>query len=307
MGRDNAAAICVASLADRIERGEAVTYEVLKGRRKRQTGVGLEPAGALQHRPSNLEREEGVAARHPPEVGERPRRKLRVQASDQQPVDVCRRQRSEPQTAEATLGECLLEVERHSGRSLDASRDQQPNRLVRQSAGHERESALRGMVEPLHVVDPDEDRALSGERAQDAERSDRHRPLQRLLPYGLPPQERHLERVTLWLGELAQDLVRYLGEQIAERSVGELRLRLDGSTRQHPVRAGSGSRKALLPEHRLADPDLTLQQDGGRAALDVAQEPVETAQLRCAADDHLRVAGHRAIAPEKRSQPDRSL
>ncbi len=83
------------------------------------------------------------------------------------------------------------------------------------------------MVEPLDVVDPNENRALSAERAKDAECADRHRPLQRLLLHGLPPQQRHLERAPLWLGELAEDLVRYLGEQIAERGVGELRLRLD--------------------------------------------------------------------------------
>ena len=135
------------------------------------------------------------------------------------------------------------------------------------------------MIEPLGVVDPDEYRALPGERPQNAECPDRDRPLQRLLSRGFPPQQRRLERVSLWLGELAQDIVRHVGEQITERCVCELRLRLDGSTGQHPIRVGRGSHETLPPEHGLADPDLTFQQDCGGAALDLAEEPVETAQL----------------------------
>jgi hypothetical protein len=143
-------------------------------------------------------------------------------------------------------------------------REQQTNALQTQSPPGEGEDSSSRRVQPVHVVDRDEHRALDGERAQRGQ--DRHRDdtlLDRRAARALE-QERNPQCVCLWHRKLIDDLVRDVLEQIPEPREAEWRIRRGRTRQQHampalPRRLGRG-----LPEDRLAHACLTHQQRRGR-------------------------------------------
>lgn len=147
------------------------------------------------------------------------------------------------------------------------------------------------MIQPLHVVDSDEYRPLSGKRTEHAEQAERDGTRQRLLLLWFRAQQRHLERPPLRPGELGQIHFGDLGQQVAQCGVGQLDLGVIRPARQHPIRAAAGRGEALFPESGLPDANLTLDDQGHRSTLDRVEHLFDAAQLRFAADDRLRPRG----------------
>ena len=132
-----------------------------------------------------------------------------------------------------------------------------------------------GGIEPLDIVDADEQRPFAGQHREHAEGGEGDRSLQRLFALGPPQQQRHLEGTALWLGKLGKSVTEISAQQIAERGIYQLELRLDRPAEQHPVRAIFGRSKARLPQRRLPDSGFTLEKQRDRSALDRTQEPVQ--------------------------------
>jgi hypothetical protein len=166
--------------------GKAVADELLQARRDRQLIRLLTPTGALQQCSADLERVERIATRGAVETSERPPRQLLLQPRREQAVEICRFQRLDSHAADAALGQGALEVERDYGTAVEAPRNEQADPLALQAPGHKGERAPRRMIEPLNVVDPDEYRAFSCDRAEHRKRAERDRPRERLLALRFP-------------------------------------------------------------------------------------------------------------------------
>ncbi len=291
VGLISAAAISVASRAGRGRQHEPVAHQLVQACGDRDRVVGIGEIAALLQRPTDLEREERVAAGSIVKAHERLLGEARIQARGQQTVEFRRLERREPQVAQAAIRQGPLEIAGSGGRTLRAPCDEQADPLVLQAASDERKHILRRSIEPLDVIDPDDGRTFTRDRAEHTQRSQRHCPLRRL-PLRLSPQQRHLERPALRLRKLSQCLLRDLGEQIPQRAIRQLCLRLDRATDKHAVRPIRGRRKPRLPEHGLPDPELTLEYERDRPGLDPVQELAEVPQLLRATDDRLPLCKH---------------
>ena len=106
--------------------------------------------------------------------------------------------------------------------------------LVLEAPHGERERVLGGRIEPVDVIDREQDRLLRGEAAQQPEQAQADRALERLGALGLGAQQRDLERAALRRRQVRHGRLGHVGEQVAERGVGELRLALDRPAAQDP-------------------------------------------------------------------------
>ncbi len=114
------------------------------------------------------------------------------------------------------------------------ARDEKQNRFVEQPSYGELESGRRGRVEPLHVVDRNQQWLGLCERAQAGQNRDANRPRIRRPPPGLGKQERYLERAAPWRRHRRQHLVEHAVEQVAETGMSEAALGPRRSGRQYP-------------------------------------------------------------------------
>ena len=119
-------------------------------------------------------------------------------------------------------------------------------------------------VEPLDVVDRDEDGLPGGERAEGAQEADRDRRALGRRPRRRRPKQRDLERVQL-RGREAAELGRCDPvEQVDQRRERVLGLGVGGSRREHAKTALARSVDARLPERRLADAGAADEQERRR-------------------------------------------
>ena len=137
--------------------------------------------------------------------------------------------------------------------ALRACREEKAHRDAVEAARRVGERVGGRAVEPLDVVDRDEDGLPGGERAEGAQEADRDR---RALGRGARrrrPKQRDLERVQL-RGREATELGRCDPvEQVDQRRERVLGLGIGGSRREHAKTAIPRSVDARLPERRLAD------------------------------------------------------
>ena len=173
-------------------------------------------------------------------------------------------ERAETYRSEAVARQRAIEVERNSARVGGPLRDEESNALIRETPGGKAEDALARRVEPLEIVDGDEDRARACERAQCAKECNGHRAGLRRPALGLDDQERDFERPTLRRRQQRAHVLQKRIEEISDAGERKLRLGLGGTGDEEPKRAFAASLDARLPEGRLADPGLARQDDPGR-------------------------------------------
>src|SRR5918996_2408126 len=174
-------------------------------------------------------------------------------------------ERADTYRNEAVARQRAVEVERNGPRVPGTLRDEQPHALVSEAAGGEAKNALAGRVEPLEIVDGNQDWAFSRERAQCAEECDGHRPGLRRSALDLDEQQRDLERLTLRRRQQHAYLVQKRIEEISDGGERKLRLRLSRTGNQDVKGALVAHLDARLPEGGLADPGLARQEDAGRS------------------------------------------
>ncbi len=164
---------------------------------------------------------------------------------------------------------------------------EQPHRRRRQSSGGEAQHLGGRDVQPLRVVDGDEQRAGGAELAQGADHGHRDRAVVGLVAIGDPPQQSHLERLALGLGQEGQHVVGHLLEQVAEDGEGELGLGLGRPSGEDPERPAPRRHHRCLPQRRLADAGLALEHQGGGGLCGVVEKAVDLGQLSLPADEPL--------------------
>src|SRR5439155_14554067 len=158
----------------------------------------------------DLQGEIRIAAGRSMQLEHRWTRKAELQRVDEQPADVVGLERADAQPADAILGE----TER--GRLLDRS----PTRQQQERRGHppagERADARRGYVEPLDVVDRQHRRLRSREPLEHRKECAGAGETIGRGVVGGSPEQGNLERPALYLGELRQNVVEPVAEQVAE-------------------------------------------------------------------------------------------
>ena len=105
-------------------------------------------------------------------------------------------QRAEPQPPQPFARKRAVEPERSRLRAVAAARDENRGRRRRKPAKREREHGRRRRIEPLHVVDRDQQRPTAALPEQ-LEHRERDRPLVRRRPLDLLQQQRRRQRPTL--------------------------------------------------------------------------------------------------------------
>jgi hypothetical protein len=110
-------------------------------------------------------------------------------------------QRAHGHPVKAQRRPCLTQTERVAA-GANAQRHQDPDRRILQTADHERQHPGRRRVQPLDIVDRDDQRSGRGQRAQDAQGRERHRSLVRWSTLDLCSEERGVQRASLRRGQI---------------------------------------------------------------------------------------------------------
>ena len=135
-------------------------------------------------------------------------------------------------------------------------------------ARHESDDRLTGGVEPLQVVDRDQDRRAVLERVDDRQ----HRRGQHLrvrdgrLVRGLVEPVAHQEtgdRAALHLGQVGDDVGSDVGQQFGDRGPGPHRLGPPSPRRQHVHAGFPGALQTCLPHRALADAGFPVEHQCG--------------------------------------------
>jgi WD40-like Beta Propeller Repeat len=241
---------------------------------RRHVNVGL-----MQHA-GDLEREEGVPAGRVVQADQRRMRECRtdMHLNDALQLTDAERRQQDP----------LEGFERHRGSRLieaGASCAQKANGFILESSEGEVECPPRRFVEPRQVVDCDEHRPFRSDGTEHGQDCESNCPRIGSVILVVCPKERDIKRMALQLGQQGRRGVEDGLEEIRETDEPELCLGLDGTTRENSVGLRSRRVDALLPQRRLADSHLALEQESGWPLLHSRQEPLELRQLLPAADD----------------------
>src|SRR5262245_55562239 len=144
-------------------------------------------------------------------------------------------------------------------RTLDDSRllsvgRQNADSSLMQATQRNRKDCSRRFVEPLEIIERQNDRTLPGQLDQDIQHTQTDCPRVRRRRDVVAEEQRHLQRPTPWRGDLIRNHVQYRGDQIDECGERESVLGLDASMLEYPVAGLPTQLNSALPQRRLADP-----------------------------------------------------
>jgi hypothetical protein len=221
-------------------------------------GRRLHGVARLQ-RACKLEREERIAVRLLVDATKRRPRKGRSESTLQQAPGRPEAQRAEREPLE---WKGALELGRQD--AVDASarafghQHAEPN--VGQATKSEGERGGARRVEPLDVVDGDEQRTLPNERAQRREERDCDRAPVGRWPASVLEQERDCQRPSLHRRQTGDDIMR-LGEQIREHGERQPPFGFGRPRKEYVELALTRRRDCSVPHSRLADARVAVQQE----------------------------------------------
>jgi hypothetical protein len=160
--------------------------------------------------------------------------------------------------------------------------EQHRDRIRDEPSEREQQGGRARTVEPLRVVDEDEQRCLIGARREKAER--RGADGEAVLGGSGSQRERPFERLPLWRRETVE-VVESRAQQLEQPGERDAGFRLHTARPQdvHP----DGATVGLGEQRRLADPDLPDDgKDAAPARTRVVEQAVEEAFLPLASDQH---------------------
>ena len=243
----------------RRQRGEPAAGELMHTRGYRQGLARIERSPVTLERAGKLEREEGVAARAFVDPPERRSRESGVEAVAEESAQRPEAERTYSDAVHSLLGKSCLELERDLLLPAPAC-SQQCDRLVIEAPQRELQHRRGTAVEPLQVVDSNEQGRRPCKRAQSAENADPNSPLIGRPALGLAQEKRDPQRLSLRVGQGVLDLPKLLLEKVAERDEGETRLSLYRACRDNAEPRLGSRHDPRAQESRLADPGLAFQQ-----------------------------------------------
>ena len=166
------------------------------------------------------------------------------------------------------------------------------DRPIGQPPDRVREDRRRALVEELDVVDRDDDRAIRlDELAEQPGDRDRQRPLVGRRAARRGAQERDRERVALRRGKPGEDVVADAAEEIDEPAERQSLLGLRRPRREDEPAALGGVVGGGLPDGRLPDPGLALEDERRQPVPGPRQERLECGELGAPPHD---LVGHGA-------------
>jgi hypothetical protein len=233
----------------------------------------------LCQRPPQLDREQRVAARGLVKLSQNAAGHAQGQSIEQQAPRPPKAQRADLEALQLGRRECGFE----SGRAPGTLRDQEADVGVLEPPGGEHERVGGRSIQPLDVVDGNDEGLGGGQRTQRAQQAGRDGARLEARADRLGPQERHLQRLALRSSETGQRSHVDVLQQIGEGSERQLRLgvaRTRGEDTQPPAPRGVDSG---LPQGRLADAGFAAEEERARMATAV-KECFEPGKLRLAAD-----------------------
>ncbi len=288
------------------ERGDAAGHERPERVRDRQRDGRVRRVDVGRQGAPDLERVQRVARGRGLDLDQHQPRQRPAESLPEHLVEGRERQRTQPDPL-GLLG-------RHGGRQvgrtlLDRSgpdRDEQAERAVREPPDGIGDDGRRALVEPLRVVDGDEDRRADGQRAEQAGDRDGQRPLVGQVPGRLDPQEGDLERVAL---RVRAGSARTDASTSANRSVRPPRVRPCSERAGPEVRtvkpAAAGEPDGRVPDGRLADARLALEDERREPSSSTLHESFDCRELIPAADDLVRHGRPRFPVRPRTRRPSR--
>ena len=177
-----------------------------------------------------------------------------------------------------------------------------PDGLGAEPPPRERERLRGGGVEPLHVVDRDQHRALGCQPAQQPEQCHAECALVARGGARALEQQRDTQRLGLRSRERVDCIVERPCEEVAEPGECELCLSFRRPALQHPVGAPLRLLDGCKPERRLADACLAFQLERrGLAGRDEDRKRSQLSRSRPTTPDAVRVA--MAICRDRTERP----
>ena len=229
---------------------------------------------------SDLEREQRIPEGRIEDAAEEMPRQRQSEPPEQDAPRRPEAQRADVQDLEPTCLERLLEGRRRPSALGEQNADValvEPSRSVGERGGRRR-------VEPLEVVDRNEQRCRGCEGAQRPEEADRDRLRFRGRTGGGRSEQRHLERLELRSGQSRQLLAPDAVEEVDERRERELRLGVARPHREDAQALIASSGDSGLPELRLPESRSTGENEGARARF-ASEEAAQGVELGLAPDD----------------------
>jgi len=167
-------------------------------------------------------------------------------------------------------------------------------RPIRQPPDRVREDRRGAFVEELDVVDRDDDRAIRfDELAEQPCDRDRQRPLIRRRAVRRGAQERDREGVALRRGKPGEDVVADAAEEVDEPAERQSLLGSGRPRREDEPVAIGGDVRGGLPDGRLPDPGLALEDERRQPVAGPPEERLECRELGTPPHDLVRHAAER--------------
>ena len=218
-----------------------------------------------------LERKEGISARDLVDAQQRRPRERPAEPRLQDPVQRAGTERADVLALDRFAVERKLELG-SVGATPEPAGEKQPDVLALQAPQRELQGGSRRSVQPLDIVDREQDRLTLGEQVQRATDGHGQRSEVDRRARLLAEQQRGLERTPTGRFELVDHFPEYVFEQVSQPGVFDPQLDLGGARRQDAKPAVSRSLDTGEPDRRLPDPRLALQDQPRHAR---AGRPVE--------------------------------
>jgi hypothetical protein len=275
------------------ERGDPARGHGQHTVRERHRIVGERPAAVPLHRPSQLDGRERVARGQVVDATHRPSGQVRGVVAEQR-VEVGDAERTEHEMPEARGA---VEPEWQRQISVRPARHEDADGLVRQPAGDVAQHPLRCPVDPVDVVDRQQEWPLLGEGTQKAEHRDAHRVLVGHRTGFVRAQQREVERVPLRRRERGRRRAVNGVEQVPQRYERQVDLGVDGGRGNDPVPPLHRRGDEVSRQRRLADACGPFDEQRRRAGREFVEELGGDEELVRAADERRPPAGQHGRSP----------
>jgi hypothetical protein len=197
------------------------------------------------------------------------------------------------------------EAQRWCAVAFDAPRHEHADPFGGEPPHHVAQHPLGRAVEPVDVVDGEQDGCLACKRTDDAERGDAHRVLVGDRAEVVRTQQRDLQRFELRRRELRGEVGDGV-EEVPQPDEGQVDLRFDRGGGDDVVAAVAARDGGGPPQRGLADPGVPLQQHPGGPVGDVVEESARRREFDRATDGR-RPRSVRHGRKGNGVQPDRSV
>jgi hypothetical protein len=216
-------------------------------------------------------------------ANQRGSRKRKTKPLAEKTVHCTKTERPDIDAPHPIVGKRSVESEGSVHCAAPAREDEAHGKVIETPSG-EMENGGRRSVQPLDVVDRDDERTLPRERPNGGQESEDDSPLIGGWPCCLLEEKGNLERVPLGAGKIGEDVIEDVPEEVDQRRIRELRLYL-GRTRDENADRVASHRDAGSPERRLPDTRFTFDDECGRPVGERGRKSLQGLELSLPAEN----------------------